>query len=1335
MRSQNVKLARLVVVGIVAAMIVGTGAFLAISHAGGLAGVQWNQIGPAPLAIDSDQSHEGSGRASGETVDVAIDPRGSTDEIIFIATEDGGVWQSTDGGSTWRTTTDFLNTLSFGALALDPGDPSIVYAGTGDPAQNGVSLGIGISFKGIGIYKSTDDGQTWALTPSTGVNFNAVRVRRIAMPNPNTLLAATGNFLARSTDGGNTFTKPTINGSTSSAIDDIHVDTAATPTSASPQTVLAAVDSAGIFVSTDSGATWGPNLWTVSNGSPLSVANFTPGFISFAQTTGPNTTIYASVQNALPACSATVLPPCASPPFWGLFVSTNSGATWSQATATGIPNCTQCGYDQTIGVDPNNAALVYLGFVDDWVSTDGGATFSIAASGTVHNDHHALVFSPHVPVSPAKTPFYDGTDGGISKFDGTNFTNINGPDPGPGQAIASNLFRDIDIGRGTTNNKYSYGGMQDTGEAQFTPANAPTTWHMGLGGDSAGTAVDPFNPMHALGMADGCLNVTTNGGSGWSQATVPNYVAGLGFSNGTTLAFDQVNSSGTDNTVYASVEVASTPPVASCFGACFGFGNGTCTGPELFRSTDGGSTYAQFASPTTYAALIDAIATAAIDPNTVWLALADGTLQVSTNATSGSPSFAAPAAQPSAAGGTHATAIAIDPTNTQTVVVTYDGLASKHVFITTNGGASWTDITANLPDLAVNAVVIDPSTSPHTIIIGNDAGVLQTADNGSTWQVLGIGMPTVAVSSLALDSSVTPEVLRAGTFGRSVFDLGAATGPLLSINSTFNFGTTCPVQTPTELLQLFNVGTSDLTISSISQVAPINSDFTLTGPSFPVTIKVGEEVDFTVSFKPKLANEGTTETATFQIDSNAVVNPTRQITYTATVGAPNGSTVIANGGNFGNVCVGSFADLNLTIANKGTCDLLVSGITSNDGDFLPPSTLVYPLAVQAGTSVAAPVRFEPLSIGTKAGIITVDSSNNPSGNMSVNVTGTASPGHITVSGSGTFGNVCSGANAQQTITVANTGSCNLHVTGASINCSDFTIEGNPFPATLSPDSSLPLTIAFTPTSIGPKSCTLTITSDDPSNPIVTVPLTATTPAVSIDVPPDVAPFGYNFPATVIQSVGACSSKNPFPVSNNGSCPTSIKAVTIGPPSPPLPGTTITPADYSLAGLPSLSTPLQPGHILGEGNLNTVFKPTLITRAESAAVTVTWESDPISHATTSVSRNLCGEGTSRGARVLVTAGGVPLTSVDKIQLHRLNSNRKSISIDNVSNAPLQTVTQTAPCASFQFQREWGGVTNPIQLTAGDYQITVTATVNNKKVSKTVSFTLETCSFNQNIVVAF
>jgi len=57
--------------------------------------------------------------------------------------------------------------------------------------------------------------------------------------------------------------------------------------------------------------------------------------------------------------------------------------------------------------------------------------------------------------------------------------------------------------------------------------------------------------------------------------------------------------------------------------------------------------------------------------------------------------------------------------------------------------------------------------------------------------------------------------------------------------------------------------------------------------------------------------------------------------------------------------------------------------------------------------------------------------------------------------------------------------------------------------------------------------------------------------------------------------------------------------------------------------------------------------------------------------------------------LVTGNGVPLASVNKIQLHRLNSNRKSISIDNVNDAPLQMVTQAAPCGSFQFQRRAAG----------------------------------------------
>ncbi len=909
------------------------------------------------------------------------------------------------------------------------------------------------------------------------------------MPNPNTLLAATGAGLALSIDGGNNFTTVLLG-----AIDDIHVDTAATTTSATPQTVYAAVDSTGIFRTPDSGATW-TNLWTVSNGSPLSVANFTPGFISFSQSTQPNNqTIYASVQNTNGL---------AVNPKWGLFVSTDSGATWTQAAASGNPsnNCTQCGYDQTIGVEPRDATKVFLGFVDDWQSTDSGATFTEIGHGVVHNDHHALVFSPHVPGS-GSTPFYDGQDGGIALFNGSTFSSLNGPNPGAGKALATNLLRNMDIGRGSSaNNKFTYGGMQDTGTAQFTSSSTPTTWHLNLGGDGAGVAVDPFNPMHAVGMADACLNVTTNGGGGWSGASIPGFVGALGFNFGNTLAFDQVSSAGpTDNTVYASTLVATSAPVASCFGICFGFGNtGTCTGPELFRSTDGGSTYAQFGTPVTYPAQINAIATVKIDPATVWLALNDGTLRVSTNATSGSPSFAAPPTQPSV-GGAPATALAIDPSDTKTVVVTF-GSPTVQVEMTTDGGLTWTDISAGLPSLPAHAVVIDPSTNPHTIIISNDAGVLQTADSGLTWQVLGIGMPTVDVVSLQLDASVTPEVLRAGTFGRSAFDLGPPTGPLIAVNSTFNFGTLCPGQTPTELLQIFNVGTSDLKISSITPI-PVNPDFALSGPGFPVTIPAGEEVDFTISFTPTLLQEGTTQTQTYQINSNSVVNPSDSVTYTAMVGEP--MINVTGTGIFGSaVCTGTSPapEQMLEINNLGTCDLNVKGSPMTmiicPGGF-PDFTLVnpneFPATISPDSGLGVGVNFTPTSTGLKSCNLTIIS-NDPTGPTVIPLTGTEGSGSISVTGSGDFGNeVCGGKAPPQTLRINNLGPCNLHVNGfpmTQIVCPitvnnpsglpQFTLV-NPleFPANISADSGLDVGINFTPTQAGVQTCTLEISSDDPT---------------------------------------------------------------------------------------------------------------------------------------------------------------------------------------------------------------------------------------------------------------
>src|SRR5207253_1186789 len=121
----------------------------------GISGAMWKQIGPAPLVIDAEHNFQGDGPDSGEIVDIAIDPRGSTDQTMYIATN-GGVWKTSDGGDHWSPLTDNQASLSIGALALDPGNPSIVYAGTGNRYDGaGQFFGQNPQFNGVGILKST----------------------------------------------------------------------------------------------------------------------------------------------------------------------------------------------------------------------------------------------------------------------------------------------------------------------------------------------------------------------------------------------------------------------------------------------------------------------------------------------------------------------------------------------------------------------------------------------------------------------------------------------------------------------------------------------------------------------------------------------------------------------------------------------------------------------------------------------------------------------------------------------------------------------------------------------------------------------------------------------------------------------------------------------------------------------------------------------------------------------------------------------------------------------------------------------------------------------------
>ncbi len=195
-------------------------------------------------------------------------------------------------------------------------------------------------------------------------------------------------------------------------------------------------------------------------------------------------------------------------------------------------------------------------------------------------------------------------------------------------------------------------------------------------------------------------------------------------------------------------------------------------------------------------------------------------------------------------------------------------------------------------------------------------------------------------------------------------------------------------------------------------------------------------------------------------------------------------TMIANSGDFGNVCLGSFKDMTLVLNNSGNERLIVTNINSSSGEFLVPSVLSYPLIIEAGNSLQVPIRLQPTSFGPKAATITV-LSNNPSGPKNVLVSGTAEAPRLAliIADEGNFGKVCIGSFVDQMITLSNSGLCTLTISDINSSSAEFRVANVlSYPLTIEAGGSMQVPIRHQPTSFGPKSATITVTSDDPASP-------------------------------------------------------------------------------------------------------------------------------------------------------------------------------------------------------------------------------------------------------------
>ncbi len=613
----------------------------------------------------------------------------------------------------------------------------------------------------------------------------------------------------------------------------------------------------------------------------------------------------------------------------------------------------------------------------------------------------------------------------------------------------------------------------------------------------------------------------------------------------------------------------------------------------------------------------------------------------------------------------------------------------------------------------------DPATSSGPNSVDNVESIHIDAPQAGVWtiEVEGQSVPLgpqsyalVAGSPYWLDSLPDIEVVSALTFDSACAGQGDAPQSMV--------------------FSIFNTGGGDLFIHSAQLVLGAPSFELLPQPSPPFVLLPGSHIDLTVQFHPQAAGVhlGMIELQTNDPDESVV-----EVSLLGLAGSPKMTATLEAKGNFGDVLSGHDSLLELQVVNQGLCNLELTSLQQLSGaaEFSVGEVMghpSFPITVYPGEHLNLPFQYEPVDFGSDTAHFLLFSNDGKLPILDIDLVGESSPPILTTSGKLDFGTACQGDALERELQICNTGWSDLEVSQVLFNpsCSDFEIIGNPFPATVSHDFCLPLTVRYTPTGVGQHSCTLEIHSNDLVHPVTLITASGELLPISLDVPPDL-----EFPATVIQETYDCRSYEPFPVTNNGSCPITITAFELVQPS----------ADYSVVNLPTLPVTLLPGETLGDGALQLCFAPLAVQRHSKAEVNVSYISnDPALGDEASVTRKLCGEATRTGLRILVTENGVPIPQVHRIDLFRVmypdTAEQEMAYITAQGFVDLVSVPEDLPCEAFQYHQEWGGESDPMVLEPGTYRVWVQhTTADGLLQSLSITRYLDYCDFEGAFVLDF
>ncbi len=696
----------------------------------------------------------GSATMSGRIAAVAAVNEGTAGNhktLVFIGAASGGVWKSADGGTTFKPVFDKQPVQSIGAITIDPSNPKTIWVGTGESwTRNSVSVG-------DGIYRSTDEGETWT---HMGLPSSERITRIVVHPKNSSIVYAcvpgklwsdsTDRGLYRTVDAGKSWSLVLKGSNASTGCSSVTMDPR------NPDQLLAgmwdfrrkgwtfrsggdgpeATSGSGLHRSIDGGKTWSALTPSANKGLPAAPW----GRIEVVYAPSNNKIVYAMIESKAS----------------GLFRSADGGATW-EARDSSQMMVWRPFYFARLVVDPTNPDRLFKADGGLIASEDGGRSFASAGGGS-HGDWHDLWIDPSNPKH-----VIGGDDGGLwISFDGGSRWHKNNNLP-----ISQFYHVSVD-----TKDPYQvYGGLQDNstfvGDSAYPGGISNARWENLYGGDGFWAIVDPTDPNAVYAESQGGYISRIDRKTMVARDIQPkaNYKEKLRFN--------------WNSPIHASPTQKGTIYLGAQF---------------LFRSRDRGDSWQRISPDLTtndpqkqkqeqsggvtvdnssaeMHTTIYSISESPKNANVIWVGTDDGNLQVSQNA--GGKWTNVTANVPGLPPSSWVSWVRASRFDAATAYAVFDrhtfGDMTAWVFKTTDYGKTWTRIVSPEQGVRGYAHVIEEDTvSKDLLFVGTELGLWISVDGGAKWaEFKGGDFPAVAVRDLAIQPRDNDLVI--ATHGRGIW--------------------------------------------------------------------------------------------------------------------------------------------------------------------------------------------------------------------------------------------------------------------------------------------------------------------------------------------------------------------------------------------------------------------------------------------------------------------------------------------------------------------------------------------------------------------------------------